>query len=212
MEKQCSMAIKIMASDMTDANNDQDNGPVDDVTLMASIANGDRNAFQLFLSRHIFAVVQFVKRYLSNRADAEDIAQETFLRVWQKAATWQAKGYSPRSWLYRIAYNLSVDEIRRRPENEHIDSNDIEIKSNHKSDSPETAFEKTSDLNRLTHLLKQLPERQRTALSLCALQGLTNKEAAIAMDISVDALESLLSRGRRQLRSQLQQDGENSYE
>jgi RNA polymerase sigma-70 factor (ECF subfamily) len=173
---------------------------MEDTALMTAIASGDRDAFNLFLSRHLSAVVQFIRRYLPSQADAEDIAQETFFRVWQKAASWQPQGYSPRSWLYRIAYHLCIDEIRRRPQHEPASEMTIDQPSN----NPETAIEKDSDLNRLAHLLSLLPERQRTALSLCALQGLSNQEAATVMEISVEALESLLARGRRQLRSHLQ--------
>lgn len=184
----------------------------DDAALMASIATGDRDAFNTFLSRHLSAVVQFAKRYLSSQADAEDIAQETFFRIWRNAARWQPRGYSPRSWMYRIVYNLSIDEIRRRPSNSSAIDPEISHDTGTESDSPETTAEKESDINQLTHWLTQLPERQCTALSLCALQGLSNKEAATVMEISVDALESLLSRGRRQLRSHLRQDGEINHE
>jgi RNA polymerase sigma-70 factor (ECF subfamily) len=175
---------------------------IDDGALMALIANGDRNAFNTFLSHHLTTVVQFARRYLSNQADAEDIAQETFLRVWKKSATWQPQGHSPRSWIYRIAYNLCIDEIRRRPVIPPSNENDVHMQS----DSLEMEMERDSAVSQLARSLKDLPERQRTAISLCALQGLSNKEAATAMEISIDALESLLSRGRRQLRARLQQD------
>jgi len=181
---------------------------IDDGALMALIANGDRNAFNTFLSRHLTAVVQFARRYLSSQADAEDIAQETFFRVWRKSATWQPQGHSPRSWIYRIAYNLCIDEIRRRPAIPVSNGND----SCMQSDSLEMDMERDSAVSQLSRSLKDLPERQRTAIALCALQGLSNKEAATAMEISIDALESLLSRGRRQLRARLQQDGGINHE
>jgi RNA polymerase sigma-70 factor (ECF subfamily) len=184
---------------------DQDSN---DIALMAAIANGDRDAFQAFLSRHLSAVVQFARRYLASNSDAEDIAQETFFRVWQKASSWTPRGHSPRSWLYRIAYNLCIDEIRRRPLTEDVTDDTVDGAT----DYLETTIENTAELERLAHSLKQLPERQNTAISLCALQGLSNKEAAAAMDISIDALESLLARGRRQLRNHLQQDGETRHE
>lgn len=184
----------------------------DDVALMTAIAKGDRNAFHIFLSRHLAAVVQFAQRYLTSQNDTEDIAQETFFRVWQKAATWIPRGHSPRSWLFRITYNLCMDELRRRPIAEDSIDTTVEDRSvESANDSLETNMENSTELERLALILKQLPERQRTAITLCALQGLSNKEAAVTMDISVEALESLLSRGRRQLRMQLRQDGDNSY-
>jgi RNA polymerase sigma-70 factor (ECF subfamily) len=181
---------------------------MDDVALMARIAIGDRGAFELFLSNHLTAVVQFARRYLSNQADAEDIAQETFFRVWKKAGSWQPQGHSPRSWVYRIAYNLCIDEIRRRP----ALASSSEHEMHATSDSTETMIETESNIQQLTRSLEDLPDRQHTAISLCALQGLTNKEAASAMDISIEALESLLSRGRRLLRSRMQKDGESDHE
>lgn len=206
MKKLLSIATLNMTNNAPDALE-----AIDDVALMASIAAGDRVAFNGFLSRHLSAVVQFARRYLPNQADAEDIAQETFFRVWKKADSWKPQGHSPRSWVYRIAYNLCIDEIRRRPAtgpgaDAGVESSSVEISS------LETTIEQDSDLSLLRYSLKNLPERQRTAISLCALQGLSNKEAATVMGVSVEALESLLSRGRRLLRSRVQQDGETSYE
>lgn len=203
MKKLLSIATLNMTTDAPDVAD-----VIDDGALMALIANGDRNAFNTFLSRHLTAVVQFARRYLSSQADAEDIAQETFFRVWQKSATWQAQGHSPRSWIYRIAYNLCIDEIRRRPAISPSNENDVHLQS----DSLEMHLERDSAVNQLSRSLKDLPERQHTAIALCALQGLSNKEAATAMEISIDALESLLSRGRRQLRARLQQDGGMNHE
>jgi RNA polymerase sigma-70 factor (ECF subfamily) len=212
MKRQFSIATLNMTSNAPGMIEKNNGGAIDDISLMESIAKGDRNAFSVFLSRHLSAVVQFSKRYLSSLADAEDIAQETFFRVWQKGNSWQSQGYSPRSWLYRIAYNLCIDEIRRQPASEQVNNDIAEKKAILDSGDLEKTIEYESDINWISRSLKKLPERQRTALSLCALQGLSNKEAANVMDISTDALESLLSRGRRQLREQLQQDGENSHE
>ena len=80
----------------------------DDKELLSGIANADRKAFQAFLSRHIKGVVRFAQRYIHPHQDAEDIAQEVFIRVWQKAGSWRYQGYSVKSWLYRIAYNLCM--------------------------------------------------------------------------------------------------------
>lgn len=212
MKKQFSMVTLNLTSDMPGMIDKSNGDAVEDISLMASIAMGDRKAFNIFLSRHLSAVVKFAKRYLPSLADAEDIAQETFIRVWQKSTMWQHQGYSPRSWLYRIAYNLCIDEIRRQPSREYATNNDAENKASLETDNLEQTIEHESDIHLLSRSLKQLPERQRTALSLCALQGLTNKEAASVMGISIEALESLLSRGRRQLRDQLQKDGGKYHE
>lgn len=212
MQRPLSIATLNMASNAFGMAEENNGDAISDISLMASIAKEDRHAFNIFLSRHLSAVVQFAKRYMFSLADAEDIAQETFIRVWQKGASWQPQGHSPRSWLYRIAYNLCIDEIRRQPASEQFNNDITEKKTISDSGDLERNIEHESDINWISRSLKELPERQRTALSLCALQGLSNKEAANVMDISVEALESLLSRARRQLREKLQKDGENSHE
>lgn len=170
-----------------------------DTELLELVSNGDRDAFGVFLSRHLNTIVRFAYRYLSNKADAEDIAQETFIRVWKKSVSWQPQGHSPLSWVYRIAYNLCIDELRRRPAKP-ANADEVPV------ENLSVSMEQDTDIEQLSVALQALPERQRAAISLCALQGLSNKEAASVMQISVDALESLLSRGRRQLRKHLEQD------
>ena len=150
-----------------------------------------------FLNRHLSAIVDFAGRYVGQKSDAEDIAQDTFLRVWHKASSWRSEGASLRSWLYRIAYNLCIDNLRRRRYDMDIDEMELQIDSH----GPEETVSNQAQSRRLVIALAALPERQRTALTLCAYHGLSNKEAAVVMDINVEALESLLS--RRKLRKSL---------
>ncbi len=169
-----------------------------DNELMIQIATGDKKAFALLMHRHLPAVLNFSKQYLPQ--DAEDIAQEAFIRLWNKAPEWQDKGISPKAWLMRVSYNLCIDELRKHkalamPEQQ------LELID------PGIADEKLliaqSDLHQQMLALKSLPERQRSAITLHAYNGLSNQESAAVLNISVDALESLLSRGRRTLRRML---------
>ena len=169
----------------------------DDQILLEAIAQGDKAAFTQFLERYLTAIVEFAQRYLGSRAEAEDIAQEAFIRVWRKAASWHPQGAPPRSWLYRIAKNLCVDELRKRRKQTSLDEND-ELPAT--ECTPERSMEQDDQAAAINKAFAMLPERQRTAIILCAQQGLSNKEAAIVMGVSIDALESLLSRGRRKLR------------
>ncbi|HEC11651.1 MAG TPA: sigma-70 family RNA polymerase sigma factor [Acidiferrobacteraceae bacterium] len=174
-----------------------DENETEDEVLMVQIAQGDKLAFSRFLDRHLAAAVNFAMGYIKHPADAEDITQEAFTRVWTKASSWQDVGASPKAWLYRITYHLCIDEIRRRKP---IDSADeVELIADSKS-KPDAALLRKQDSAQLATALDALPERQRTAIVLCALRGFSNKDAALTMDSSVDALESLLSRGRRRLR------------
>lgn len=170
-------------------------GPDDDV-LIRNIAAGDREAFELFLGRYLVPIVAFARRYVYSISDAEDIAQETFTRVWIRADRWRDIGGSPRGWVYRIAYNLCIDELRKR----RTVVDDFELAS---EETPETQLGQNIDEQRLRRLIHALPERQRSALWLNAYHGLSNKEAALILGTTVEAMESLLTRARRALRKQL---------
>ena len=172
---------------------------MNDQQLMAHIAQGDKAAFTEFVSHYLNKMVDFACRYVSRRADAEDIVQEAFERVWRKASSWQDKDVPPRSWLYRIVYNLCMDELRKNRNTASI-ADDIEPGT---TATPEEGLHQEVQQRKLQMALQSLPERQRTALVLCAYHGLSNREAAAILAVSVDALESLLARGRRTLRERL---------
>ncbi|MEJ2360730.1 MAG: sigma-70 family RNA polymerase sigma factor [Gammaproteobacteria bacterium] len=158
------------------------------------IAKGDKQAFSQLLAEFLPVLLAFIRRYIHEPAQAEDIAQETFLRVWQRAADWQPGEHTPRSWIYRIALNLCIDNLRRqKPTSDALHA----LVDSHSAEQHAIAQNQHQHLHAA---ITQLPERQRTALYLCAFQGLSNKEAAAIMKIGVDALESLLARARRTLR------------
>lgn len=170
-------------------------GPLPTETVqLQQIAQGDHQAFAQLLAAHLPAVLAFIKRYIKEHAQAEDIAQETFTRVWQHAGQWQPRDTSARSWIFRIAYHLCIDVLRRQKPT--TDETDVLVELH----SPEHALIAHNQQQHLQIAMQALPERQRTALYLCAYQGLSNKEAASILDIGIEALESLLARARRTLR------------
>ena len=168
----------------------------DDQQLMIAIANGSKQAFSQLASRYLSQIVKFAYRYVGNRTDAEDIAQETLIRLWKHAASWEPQGFSLCSWIYRITYNLCIDDIRKRkPVSELKHENQVIANG-----EPEDELYQSQKNEIVIAALNALPERQRTAINLCVYQALSNQEAADTMGISVEALESLLSRARRNLR------------
>lgn len=171
----------------------------DDRELIRRVALGDRSAFTELMQRHIAQIVDFSCRYVGRVADAEDIAQEAFIRVWRKASSWQDQQLPVRHWLYRITYNLCMDALRQRKTGDLPDEN-ILVSA---VDTTSSQYDEMAQRIRLRAALNNVPERQRTAIFLCAYYGFSNREAAVILDVSVDALESLLARGRRSLRQQL---------
>lgn len=162
---------------------------------MARVQHQDRDAFAVLVERHLEPLHAFTHRMTRNADDAEDLTQETFLRVWKNARSWQPGRVKFTTWLYRIARNLCVDAHRRRRDTEDVDVDSLP------SDAPNPAAGPVNAELRqaLERGLAALPERQRTALLLCH-RGMSDREAAAVLDVSVDALESLLARARRALK------------
>ncbi|WP_370204721.1 sigma-70 family RNA polymerase sigma factor, partial [Pararhodobacter marinus] len=128
-------------------------------------------------------------------AEAEDVTQEAMLRLWQIAPDWQPGGAKPSTWLHRVAANLATDRLRKR--------RGVALDSIPEPDDPSPgAAEGMIEADRriaLDTALGQLPDRQRVAVVLRHLEGLTNPEIGAAMGIGVEAVESLIARGKRRL-------------
>lgn len=169
----------------------------DDQQLMLAIVNGSKEAFTILALRYTSQIIKFAYRYVGSRSDAEDVAQETMIRLWKHAASWEPQGFSLRSWIYRITYNLCIDEIRKRKPVSEL-KYDSQAVAEGQPDND--VYQEQKDLM-LSAALSELPERQREAINLCVYQALSNQDAADTMGVSVEALESLLSRARRKLRN-----------
>jgi RNA polymerase sigma-70 factor (ECF subfamily) len=169
-----------------------------DETLMRRTGAGDREAFRQLIERHLGRMVAFAARVLGDRAGAEDVGQETFLRLWTHASRWQPSARLS-TWLHRVALNLCLDRLGRARE---VGLDDI-AEQQDPGPSPVAVMQNRDIGNHVNAALAQLPAQQRTAITLCHYQGLRNVEAADVMGVSVDALESLLARGRRTLRARL---------
>jgi RNA polymerase sigma-70 factor, ECF subfamily len=140
---------------------------------------------------------------LGQQADAEDIAQETFLRLWTHADRWQEGKAGVSTWLHRIAHNLCIDALRRGKSEV---SDELDDQYADQVPSMEQLISRNAERESLRRALSELPERQRSALIMTHYQGLSNKEVASILDVSVDALESLLARARKSLKTKLQDD------
>jgi RNA polymerase sigma-70 factor (ECF subfamily) len=169
-----------------------------DETLMFRTGTGDRDAFRQLIERHLGRMVAFAGRILGDHAGAEDVAQETFLRLWTHASRWQPTARLS-TWLHRVALNLCLDRLGRARD---VALDDI---AEPRDPGPSLiARMQARDIGRhVNAALAELPAQQRVAITLCHYQGLRNAEAADVMGVSVEAIESLLARGRRTLRTRL---------
>jgi RNA polymerase sigma-70 factor (ECF subfamily) len=170
-----------------------------DGELVARVARGDERAARALIDRHLPKMLSLSRRLLGNQSDAEDVSQEVFLKVWTHAASWKPGGAKFETWMHRVAMNLCYDRLRKRP---HVALDEVEEPVD-EAPAPGTSLAEADISDAVDEALARLPERQRSAIVLCHYQGMTNIEAAKALEVSVEALESLLARGRRTLRTAL---------
>lgn len=173
---------------------------LEDEALMERIARGDAGAFRELTSTHLGAIVTFLTRLLNNQAEAEEVAQETFLRVWQNAGSYQPKAKLS-TWMHTIARNIAIDRLRKKSRSEEAFQIDDELDEAPASGRPSRLLAAKQQQASVQSALLQLPERQRAAIVLCHEQGLSNPEIAEILETSVEATESLLARARRRLRT-----------
>jgi len=170
-----------------------------DEALIVRTGRRDRAACGRLVERHLGRVMAFAQRTLGNRSDGEDAAQEVFLRVWSAAPRWRTGQARFTTWLYRVAMNVCLDRIARKRE---MPAEDLPEPADPRPE-PSDALHAAEVAGHVRTALATLPDTQRMALALCHYQGLRNSEAAEVMGVSVEAIESLLARGRRAIRAQL---------
>lgn len=170
-----------------------------DAELVARAGRGDRAAAQALMARHLPKLMSLARRMLGDPAEAEDAVQDTFVRLWTHAARWQPGRAKFESWLYRVTLNQCYDRLRRRP----MAPLDEALAVPDPAAGPAADHERTVLAASIEAALAELPDRQRAAIVLCHYQECGNIEAAEILGISVEALESLLARGRRSLRGKL---------
>lgn len=170
-----------------------------DDALLDRIAANDEAAFRLLVERHLDRAYGLALRIMNNRADAEDIVQETLLKIWTHRGQWEGGRAKFSTWLYRVVTNRCID-IKRRPRNE-----DIEQVPEVADDKPLAIAEiERHEVNSLLEAaMARLPDQQRIALIFSYNENLNNSEIAEVMQTSVAAVESLLKRGRQRLRELL---------
>jgi RNA polymerase sigma-70 factor, ECF subfamily len=171
---------------------------VSDDDLLERLTRADAKAFAQLVELHFQSVYRVAWRMLGGREGAEDIAQEAFLRLWRNPRQVR-DGKALRSWLMRVASNLVVDRFRRQVPQDPGELPDTADEA----PGPELALRRSNVTAAVDGAIALLPERQRLALVLSHFEGYGNPEIAAALDVSVEAVESLLSRARRGLKSSL---------
>lgn len=172
---------------------------LDDALLLRDFVAGKNRAARRIVDTHLRTVTGLAHRMMQDGAEAEDVAQEAFLRLWKVAPDWRPEARIG-TWLYRVTYNLCIDRLRRRKR-----ASEGDILPTHESViQPGANLQRKQLADIVNSAIAALPTRQRTAITLVHHLEMGNLEAAEVMDVSVKALESLLSRARVTLRQRLE--------
>lgn len=170
-----------------------------DEELLSRVAAGDAAAVRALVGRKLPRLLALAGRMLGDGPEAEDVAQDAFVRVWKQAPKWRPGEAKFDTWLHRVALNLCYDRLRRRRELSYAEPPERADEG----PAPDRGLLALDTGRRVEAALAALPDRQRDAIVLCHYQELGNIEAAAVLEVSVEALESLLGRGRRALRAAL---------
>ena len=170
-----------------------------DEDLVLRVGAGDPAAVRALVARKSARLLGLAQRMLGDLAEAEDVTQEAFMRAWKQAPNWRPGAAKFDTWLHRVTLNLCYDRLRRRREVV------METPPDRADEAPgpERGLEAHDTGRLVARAMQALPDRQREAIVLCHYQDMGNIEAAALMGVSVEALESLLGRGRRALRTAL---------
>lgn len=172
-----------------------------DEALTARIAEGSQQSFQILMTRHVNMHLAFAERIMGNRVEAEDIVQDAFTKLWLHADKFDPAKSKFTTWFYRVVMNRCLDVKRKKkpvalPE-------DFEKADNRAT--PDEDYSKAQRGKVIQTALKEIPDRQRVAIMLCYFEELSNKEAAEILGLKLKALESLLTRGRKNLEGLLKE-------
>jgi RNA polymerase sigma-70 factor (ECF subfamily) len=178
--------------------------------LMVRIAEGNEEAFEILVNRHQASILNLIYRFIGDRTQAKDLAQEVFLRIWQSAKIYRPEAKFT-TWIYRITVNLCFNELKSarrkkwfsfnwsREDNEHTLE---EVLSDNAPSAEDLLLEKERS-RQISDALQSLPDNQRMALLLKRYDGLSYQEIAEIIGCSVSAVESLLVRAKKTLQEKL---------
>jgi RNA polymerase sigma-70 factor (ECF subfamily) len=192
---------------------DRQNDKKTNEDLMCRVTTGDKHAFETLIHRHQQPVLNFIFRFMGDPAEAEDLTQEVFLRVWKSAGTYKPEAKFT-TWLYRIAINLCINkqralrirkwlaisqshEQKQNSEDTFIPAEGAEITT------PEDHLIDSEQSLHLLNAINDLPTSQRLAIVLKIYDGLSYHEISQIMNRSVSAVDSLLIRAKKNLRKKL---------
>jgi len=183
---------------------------MNDEQLVEGLVNGQAGAFRELVERHQHKLINICYRFVHNKSEAEDLAQETFLEVYRSIDRFRGQS-SLSTWIYRIAVSKSLDFVRKQSREKRggrlkallrLDDSTIEIPAP-SSTVPDRVMEQKERQRVLQSALARLPDKQHVAFVLSKYDGLSYQEIAETMKTSVSSVESLIHRAKNNLQKGL---------
>ncbi len=202
----------IAASDETSSCVQRSYKGIEDVELIRLVANGNHEAFTELVHRYTPICVGVARRMVVSEADADDVVQQVFIKLWQKPTAWDSQRSALSTWLYQVVMNACRDHYRT---NKKFQKVDLQVKD--EPVAPDALYyvdESEQQAARqflLVQAMKELPRAQADAINLAVFNGLPQKKVAEVLGVSVKAVESLLSRAKVKLRKVVMQNQREVY-
>lgn len=177
---------------------------IDDVALLAAYRDGDVRAFEMLFHRHHGRLRALSVRYLGDPAEADDVVQETFMRL-LRIAHRVDEGFRVMAWLHRVAANLCLTLLRRRGRLQLVSGDEewlLATRDQQRVTQPDQAYEIGQAHDRLVRVAMSLPVQQRAAFLMREIDGLSYGDIALRLGITHGAVESLLFRARRRFKQE----------
>lgn len=186
-----------------------------DELLVSKIIEGDQDAFKQLVEMHQDKIYSICLGYIRNEEDAEDLAQEVFMKVFRSIKKFNAES-ALSTWVYRIAVNKSLEQLRRNKTNKRFgflssifgNENAFEKQLNH-FEHPGVKLENKERANILLKHMEKLPEKQRTVFQLHKVDNMSYQEISQVLHTSLSSVESLMFRAKKNLQKSLRQFYEN---
>lgn len=175
-----------------------------------------QNYFNLLYKNHSILVYNVALHYLQNSEDAEEVAQDVFMKVYTALGDFKGESHI-KTWLYRITINQSLDFIKKKNSKKRFfifgkkSTNKYEYNNYSNFEHPGILLENKEEAKMLFETINTLPENQKTAFVLSKIDGLSNPEISEIMENSISSVESLLFRARKELKNKLEQKYESYH-
>lgn len=173
-----------------------------DAGFAKAVAAGDENAFEQLVKKYEHSVLNTIYRYIGNYSDAEDIAQEVFIKVWRNIKKFKRRSKFS-TWLFRIVVNQCLNYKSKQKEKLLSLDESINTRTTLESSGVESEFERRERVAMVKKAVHELPKTQRIAIILSKYEGKSYKETAQIMGVSLSSVTSLIFRAKDNLRKKL---------